>query len=165
MAITGRADKTEFYCWAVIFQASIQVLQVYFKWPDANIWFRSLSKNYRSSARLHYLVLKVPLFPDIPKAEAAKKWEEQKALSRDVLPGRWQDRYNFNTILICFADQKGKIPAFSINKIFHNWELYFKSCQLNSPPTLHACLYSPGAKHKLNFENVLHRLRGKWANM
>lgn len=81
-------------------------------------------KNYRSSARRHYLVLKVPLFPDIPKEEAAKKKEEHKALSRGVLPGRWQDRYNFSTILICFTDQKGKNIVFFINKIFHDWELY-----------------------------------------
>lgn len=73
----------------------------------------------------------------------AKKWEEQKALSRDVLPGRWQDRYNFNTILICFADQKGKIPAFSINKIFHNWELYFKNpvSWIRLPLSMHACIF------------------------
>lgn len=130
-------------------------LKITLKWPDANIWFRSLSKNYRSSARLHYLVLKVPLLPDIPKAEAAKKWEEQKTLSRAVLPGTWQDRYNFNTILICFADQEGKSPVFSISKILHNWDLYFKSCQLSSPPTLHICLCFPGAKHEWNWENVL----------
>lgn len=143
MKLQSQAELTKQNSIAKQLQFKLQVLQVYIKWPDANIWFRSLSKNYRSSARLHYLVLKVPLFPDIPKAEVAKKWEEQKALSRGVLPGRWQDRYHFNTILICFADQKGKSPVSSINKILHDWDLYFKSCQLNPSSRLstHACVF------------------------
>lgn len=81
-------------------------------------------------------------FQTSQRQRAAKKWEEQKALSRGILPGRWQDRYSFNTILICFADQKGEIPAFSINKILQDWEFYFKSYQLNSPPlSTHACIF------------------------